>query len=379
MLGRESATDAGGVLYRLATEGPLPSPRSTPAVGVVDGGIYVFGGLHDDFVTGVCTCYDDLYRLDTVGRTWERLEPEGRRPAARVFASTVADEREGRLYVFGGCRYDGFGPRAAQDDAAHDYLDGYVVYGDLWAYDVADGRWEPVFGGDGGPTARAGASMWLHDGVLLLFGGTDEQYVSHNDMWAFDLAARTWQPWTSAEPVPRPRSSAMSVGVPVRGRLIIHCGEEVGRDGRGALRFPLHHDTWAFGLRDGGWEKLSSRSPRGPIKRWSAVGAMRDHLHVYGGDAPGGSPPPGTAAPFGQIPTNDAWRLSPDGVWRRVAPGGELPKLKRHVAATIGERMYLVGGFDWVSDTDGAQQIWNHDTFVYEPWATQGTPGQRVT
>lgn len=112
------ATREGGC-NRLATEGPAPSPRSTPAVGVVDGDVSVFGGMHDDLVTGVFTVYDDLYRLDTAGRTWERPDPEGRRPAGRVFACSVTDEREGRIYVLRGCRYGGFGHSDKADGSLH--------------------------------------------------------------------------------------------------------------------------------------------------------------------------------------------------------------------------------------------------------------------
>jgi len=45
---------------RLDTSGLGPSERSSPAVADIGSSLYVFGGVRDDFASGVDTFYQDL-------------------------------------------------------------------------------------------------------------------------------------------------------------------------------------------------------------------------------------------------------------------------------------------------------------------------------
>src|ERR1041384_604918 len=126
---------------RLATTGPAPSERSTPAVAAIDHMVYVFGGARDDSVTGDTQIYDDLHRFDTVKRRWEVLTPAGAKPPPRVFAASAAHRASRRMLVFGGAF---FGP----------FFSDFSAYGDLWAYDVGDNRWTELVASNAGPSPR---------------------------------------------------------------------------------------------------------------------------------------------------------------------------------------------------------------------------------
>ena len=73
-----------------ATRGTGPSGRSEPVAAAVGRSVYVFGGVHDDFATGVNTTFNDLFRFDTRNDTWEELT---RKPVTASDTETAANPR----------------------------------------------------------------------------------------------------------------------------------------------------------------------------------------------------------------------------------------------------------------------------------------------
>jgi hypothetical protein len=55
--------------------------------------------------------------------------------------------------------------------------------------------------------------------------------------------------------------------------------------------------------------------------------------------------------------------------WQRLHPGGDpLVRLKRHAAATVAGRMYVVSGWDFQCDGGvGPGQVCNGDVFSFAP------------
>ena len=96
----------------------------------------------------------------------------------------------------------------------------------------------------------------------------------------------------------------------------------------------------------------------GGVRHQCGAAEIGGRLTVYGGDDPGAKVM-GCGAPFGQAPVGEVWVLDPDAcAWRRSTSVG--PKLKRTVASTVGDSMYVFGGYDFdCVNGVGAGQVWN--------------------
>lgn len=345
----KEAAAADGLWRRLPTTGPRPSERSVPAVAGIGAALYVFGGARDDFATGVATFYDDLHRLDVHSGQWTVLQPSGARPAPRAFAASAATG--GRMFVFGGSTFNVPGTE-------------FQPFGDLWAYEPAANRWRPLAAATVGPGARSGATMWAVGDSLYLFGGLDATFTTHNDLWRFDLRSLVWSPVPlTTSQVPPPRHVAQAGQVAVAGQLTFYGGEAVDL----STGFAVLGDTWQFDLAQRRWRDVTPTQGGNniaPPRNYGAAAVLGSALYLQGGDVPGGTG--GCGAPFEQNPVAELWRFDlTQRTWRRLAPGGDpLVRLKRHAAAAVAGRMYLVSGWDFQCDP-GPGQLWNLDVYVY--------------
>jgi hypothetical protein len=159
------------------------SPSADPSgrfdhslVGLADG-LIVYGGNRS---TGAdVDALDDVWRLDFLTDLWERLEPTGG-PGPRHQHATAARPGGQTLYIFGGS--DGTGGSALSD---------------LWSLSFDPLTWTELHdGAPEAPSRRVGAGL-VYDPEqdrLLLFGGRDDGSLGYrNDLWAFDLSARSWR------------------------------------------------------------------------------------------------------------------------------------------------------------------------------------------
>ena len=336
---------------RLATTGPAPSERSTPAVAAIGHMVYVFGGARDDSVTGDTQIYDDLHRLDTVKRRWDVLTPAGAKPPPRVFAASAAHRASRRMLVFGGAF---FGP----------FFSDFSAYGDLWAYDVDHNRWTELQASNAGPSPRSRPSAWVVDDKLYVFGGITSFFQVLNDLWVYDRAANTWTELIplGAAGSPPPRPEAM---IGARGeRLVIYGGESIDEQ----FHFSVLADTWELALSSLRWTNVTPAPEDNvaPPRNDGTAVAIGGSLYLQGGDTPIGV----DCGPFPQHPTSELWRFDlHDRVWEQQFPRGDaLVRLKRINSARVAGSMYVLGGYDFVCD-DGVtpRQIWNHDIYRFTP------------
>lgn len=182
---------------------------------------------------------------------------------------------------------------------------------DTWSFSFKSGRWSILHDGKkGAPSPRYGHSTFMHDGGMYIFGGDDgdhkaspTNYRSHhfNDVWRFDMAARTWQEIKPAagSPVPAPRSLHGS-GL-VGNSFVVYGG--LG-----------HNDTWSFDLSTATWSKHEIRTHQAhPGTRYaSSYAAVGDKLYIFGGARRGG------------FPIDDLWSFEPaTGLWTRLSVTAE--------------------------------------------------------
>jgi hypothetical protein len=148
-------------------------------------------------------------------------------------------------------------------------------------------------------------------------------------------------------------------------RLTIYGGEGIDP----AVGFTALGDTWQFDLVQRRWVNVTPPVANiAPPRNYGAAATVGDSMYLHGGDVPGGVG--GCGAPFEQNPVADLWRFDlVHRVWRQVHPAGDpLVRLKRHAAATVSGRMYLVSGWDFRCDGGvGPGQIWNLNVYVFTP------------
>lgn len=172
-------------------------------------------------------------------------------PAARIYHSLVSDG--GQLYLFDGLTSHGWGPGLA----------------DVWAYAVADDRWEArsTPGGVefGSPAWDAGSKRFI---MLDLDGGT----------WAYDPANDTWE---QRDPAQAPST---------------RCGERTVYDTQSDLvvlfggfactgtNDPGLDDTWTYDYDTDTWEQVEpATSPPGRMFHGMVYDEAADRTVLWGG------------------------------------------------------------------------------------------------
>jgi N-acetylneuraminic acid mutarotase len=341
-----SGTVAQGTWQRHVVTGTGPGERSAPVAAAVDSQLYVFGGVRDDFATGQNVFFNDLFRLDTRTDTWTRLAPVGGPPAPRAFAGGAGAPRHARFFVFGGSTFDST---------------SLTVFDDLWSYTPATNRWTRLGSTTPGPSGRSGPAMWVVGTRLYVFGGIDATFTTLNDLWLYDLVGGAWTEVRPTGARPQTRHVAQAGDVARFGRLTLYGGE-----GDPSLGFPLLADTWELDLVHEVWREVTPVAADIPPRNYGAAAVLGAQLYLQGGDRPGGSA--GCGAPFPQNPVDELWRFDlVERTWHRVTPGGDpLARLKRHAAATVDGRMYIVSGWDFRCDGGvGPGQVWNTDVFSF--------------
>jgi len=233
------------------------------------GGDPMVGDDDDDDGTGTGDYDDDL---DVVcPDLGAPLPPTAPAPPGRGDAAAAYDPGCGIVYMLLG---DAAVPVQCRE-AIQDSFD------DLWAFDVAARTWHPLTPG-GGPSPRA-RSVAAWDPVqrrLLVFGGrtplddTGQSYRFWNELWAYDPAAGRWsllaeQDDAAGRDAPVGRSNAGFAIDPARGRLILHGGGQRTSSG-GIPFFRAVSDTWAWDLAaDDGWTRIGQAGDEAPPARIS--------------------------------------------------------------------------------------------------------------
>jgi hypothetical protein len=301
--------------------GPVPEPRAH-GVAVFDANgrrLVVFGGQ------GERALLDDTWAFDLATSTWARLQTSGGPPDARLGADAVYDPVGRRLVLWAGQAGSRFfddvwaldlrtlvwqdvspdvrpQPRygsASVFDPVQRRLVQFAGFTDLsrrfrdtQAFDLAAHIWQDLTPAQAGPNARCLLTAALHGPSrrMIVYGGQNNGFL--DDLWAFDLAARSWT----------------SLAVPNRpaGRLL--ASSFVDRDGRfavfgGRTEQGQVNETWMFDLARAEWSLLSVAER--PPERDSALTAYveaEERFLVFGGN--------------GARRLNDLWELRREAVPR---------------------------------------------------------------
>ena len=178
---------------------------------------------------------------------------------------------------------------------------------DTWSFSYTSNEWTMLNDGKGvAPSPRYGHVVCIHGDNMYYFGGDDGDHVksptnyrSHhfNDLWKFDLNAKTWSQVTPTGGTPWPAPRSLHSGGLIGEEFIIFGG--LGRN-----------DTWGFNLRTQVWREFHPTNSPG-IRYAQSYATAAGKLFVFGGARRGGKP------------FDDFWAFDPavkNGEWLDLAP-----------------------------------------------------------
>ncbi len=265
---------------------PMPSSRQEYPLAVVNGKIYVPGGLTSDRrVSELVEVYDPATD------SWSEIAPLPQ----RLHHTGMAAVR-GTLYVIGG------------------YTDFAFSESDrVYAYDATEDEWRersPL------PRPRGGHIAVEFDGRIYVFGGTSSR-VATADALVYDPGTDTWE---ALPPMPTAREHLAAARLD---SLIYVVGGRARLAGQGLVNTDVLEAYSPAGDR---WYEL----PPMPTARGGlAAAALQERLFVFGGEIP---------AVFDQ---NEAYDPS-SGTWQQMTA---MPSPRHGMgAATLGDTIFVIGG-----------------------------------
>jgi hypothetical protein len=262
----------------------VPTPATRPGSRSDHGVVYdpernrilLFGGDQRGTVGGLeqPQYLDETWAFEVATQRWEKLTP----PASPEPRGGFAGARAGRRWIVFGGRSGTFGTLR--------------LHNDVWAYDLNSDSWSLLIGdlpkatNPNVPDPRQQARI-VYDTArerILVFGGNSdpERFGNrvHNDLWAFDLTARSWSSVAPSSPWPGPRQSFGADVDEASGRWYLFAG---ARDGEN-----FTDEVWRFDLAAGTWESFNTTgSPPPPEFARHSVALVYvpvdDRLFAFGG------------------------------------------------------------------------------------------------
>jgi hypothetical protein len=160
-------------------------------------------------------------------------------------------------------------PPAPAPGIAYDGASTYVpelkgaFQGPAWFYDANANRWSQLAKGGGGPPATTDVVYDAKRKRVLAFGGSQGHYggkpwKTFNDLWTFDLAAKTWSKLEAKNPPPTRGWPQMAISTAADAMLLCN-GFSGTQDKNGNAE--QRGDTWVLNLETLEWSELEGAKP----------------------------------------------------------------------------------------------------------------------
>jgi N-acetylneuraminic acid mutarotase len=329
LLAASVALSAHGQGGRWETLAPMPTARQELAAAVLDGKIYVIGGLNGKLAS---TATVEVYNPNTNSWSTARSIPAATNHNS---AATAA----GKLYAF-----------------ATNGLQAYV-------YDAAADAWStvaPMNFQHGGTAAVA-----VIDGKIYVAGGINDSNAT-NAVEVYDPAANTW---TVRAPMSVPRHH--TAGAAINGKFYVVAG-------RGSTNAPT-----ALEVYDPATNSWATRAPMPTGRSGVAAAAVNGELWVFGGESPNRL--------HGEVeaynPATNTWRSLPNmpfprhGIWAAVvgdrifiAGGGDVANF----GATGHTDMFVVDRKATLGNISARARVETGDNVLIGGFIVTGSGSKRI-
>lgn len=333
--------------------------------------IFVFGG---NYQFGQ-TFYDDFYCLDTETNRWTKLQARGPGPWAFPAVASIefeqTDGNDGLFLLYGGTDTFQFdseykalgdfwvysvkedhwekmdhvqpnpGPRVGAtmfvDGSSSDkiYLfGGFVDFSteppnDVWEYNLETKKWKQLI-----PNTRPAGLLPL--GRQIVAGGTVVVNKKDEDG---------------------------------RLKLIVYGGEGFNLT---TFRFPILDDLWEFDVTARSWTEITIGDYKTPKRNYAASALVGDFLYLVGGDVAAADGTGICGGVFPENPTDEIWRYHTElQQWQQIIPlqGDPFLPVKDQGRAVVVDKnkIYVVGGYTCVPGTNGGgEREYINDVYVFE-------------
>ncbi len=229
-------------------QAPIPTVRWTPAVAVVDGVIYVFGG-QEDVAPYAAKAMVEAY--DTATDSWATLASM---PTERWGAAAAVVD--GKIYVVGGL--------------TGSFSGGYYGTAAVEAYDPEDDSWTEL-----APmgAARGWCGAATAEGGILAFGGYDESVDTILDsVERYEIGGDEWSSLPSM-----PQAQAMFATAVLDGAVYVAGGSTASET--------LSDAVLAYDVDDDSWSEITAMPTARSVPGAAAVGGQLMVVGGRGGDS----------------------------------------------------------------------------------------------
>ena len=305
--------------------GQLPKARSRHGFAPNDGALYVFGAISDE------GRLNDVFRFSVKDVSWARLDTvpqvSGSVPSER-YGHALA-QLDGLVYMFGGTTSSG---------RSNDFA----------KWDQSTWTWTSINAGGAVPSGRFGHGFEALGSALFVFGGETDAGVFSDELYMFEVGSSTWIDLSGASGAPAPR--AQHGFCAMKAALFVFGGLTAG--GPSSELFKYVHDSAS-------WIAVTAANPPSP-RYGSSLAAVQGVLYTFGGVT--------SAGYSSELFKCQVAQDGSAGLWTKLDAAAGVQELvlqatSGHALFSSGVFVYLFGGWrDTQSlNADGSQGVYfNH-------------------
>jgi len=277
----------------------MPVERSTHATSVVNGKIYVIGGLHEAVSSPDNSLYHaGVSEYDPLTDTWTE-KADILTPRWGLFACAV----NGFIYAIGGATEFG------SNIVAERFVERYDPVSDEWTVRT------PM------PTARLKAGASVVNGKIYVIGGA----VKDGEDWAVTASVEEYDPeidtWTKKADMPTARGYFRAATV--NGKIYAIGGREAGG------YFTMFAAVEEYDPMTNTWKKLPDMLPG--ANAFFGISVVNERIYIVGGRGEANR----LSEAYEYNPVRDTWKKLPD-----------MPTTRTELACSaVNSRVYAIGGY----------------------------------